>query len=56
MVDEASAGDNVGLTLHGVDQSNIIRGMVVAEIRSIKPYTIFQAKVNILLLVLCRRC
>jgi elongation factor Tu len=48
LLDQAQAGDNVGLLLRGVDKDEIERGMVLAETGSIKPHTKFKAEVYIL--------
>jgi len=47
-LDEAQAGDNVGLLLRGVDKKDLERGMVVAAPRSITPHTKFKAQVYVL--------
>jgi len=47
-LDEAMAGDNVGLLLRGVEKSQVERGMVVAVPGSITPHTEFQAEVYVL--------
>jgi elongation factor Tu len=48
LLDEALAGDNVGLLLRGVAKEEIERGMVLAKPGSIKPYTEFKAEVYVL--------
>ncbi|NLW17534.1 MAG: elongation factor Tu, partial [Firmicutes bacterium] len=48
MLDEAVAGDNVGLLLRGVDRDSIERGQVLAKPGSIKPHTKFKAEVYVL--------
>jgi elongation factor Tu len=48
ILDEAQAGDNVGLLLRGVDKKELERGMVVALPKSITPHTKFKAQVYIL--------
>ena len=47
-VDEAQAGDNVGLLLRGADKNDFKRGMVLAAPGSIKAYTDFNAKIYML--------
>ncbi|MFA6080942.1 MAG: elongation factor Tu [Patescibacteria group bacterium] len=47
-LDEARAGDNVGLLLRGVEKEDVIRGQVVAKPGSIKPHTEFDAEIYIL--------
>ena len=48
ILDEAQAGDNVGLLLRGVDKKELERGMVVAAPKSITPHTKFKAQVYVL--------
>ncbi len=47
-LDEAIAGDNVGLLLRGVEKDEVRRGMVVAAPGSITPHRKFKAQVYIL--------
>ncbi len=47
-MDEAQAGDNVGLLLRGVEKNDIERGMVIAAPKSITPHTKFKAQVYVL--------
>jgi elongation factor Tu len=47
-LDEALAGDNIGVLLRGVEKDEIERGMVLAKPGSIKPHTDFQAEVYVL--------
>lgn len=47
-MDDAQAGDNVGLLLRGVKKEDIRRGQVVAKPGSITPHTKFEAEVYIL--------
>lgn len=47
-LDEAVAGDNVGVLLRGIEKGDIERGMVLAKPGSITPHTQFGAKVYIL--------
>lgn len=48
LLDDARAGDNVGLLLRGVEKEQIERGMVVAAPGSVKPHKKFKARVYIL--------
>jgi elongation factor Tu len=48
LLDEAQAGDNVGLLLRGVDKERLERGMVVAAPKSVNPHTKFEGEVYIL--------
>lgn len=47
-LDEARAGDNVGLLLRGVEKDDVIRGQVIAKPGSITPHTEFEAEIYIL--------
>jgi elongation factor Tu len=47
-LDEALAGDNIGILLRGVEKDEIERGMVIAKPGSIKPHTDFSAEVYVL--------
>jgi len=47
-LDEAIAGDNIGILLRGVDKDEVERGQVVAAPGSIKPHTHFKAQVYVL--------
>ena len=48
LLDEARAGENVGVLLRGVDKNDIERGMVLAAPGSCTPHTKFQGTVYIL--------
>lgn len=48
LLDEARAGDNVGLLLRGLKKSDVERGQVIAKPGTIKPHTKFKAEVYIL--------
>ena len=48
LLDEAKAGDNVGLLLRGMEKEDLERGMVLAAPKSITPHTKFKGKVYIL--------
>ena len=47
-LDDARAGDNVGLLLRGIDKETLERGQVVAKPGSITPHTKFMAQVYVL--------
>ena len=48
LLDEAQAGDNVGLLLRGIDKEDLERGMVLAWPGSITPHKRFKAEVYVL--------
>jgi elongation factor Tu len=48
LLDEAQAGDNVGLLLRGVGKDDVERGQVVCHPGSITPHTEFDAQVYVL--------
>ncbi len=48
LLDEAFAGDNVGLLLRGVQRTDIERGQVIAKPKSINPHTDFEGQVYVL--------
>jgi elongation factor Tu len=48
ILDNAQAGDNVGILLRGVDRDEIERGMVICKPGSITPHTEFGAQVYVL--------
>jgi len=47
-LDEGRAGENVGVLLRGVDKNELVRGMVLAQPKSVTPHTEFEAEVYIL--------
>lgn len=47
-LDEAQAGDNIGVLLRGVQRNEVERGQVLAKPGSVKPHTKFQAQVYVL--------
>jgi elongation factor Tu len=47
-LDEALAGDNVGILVRGIQKADIERGMVMAAPGSIKPHTKFEGEVYVL--------
>ncbi len=48
MMDEAEAGDNIGVLLRGIDRDEVERGQVLAKPGSIRPHTKFKAEVYVL--------
>lgn len=48
LLDEAQAGDNVGLLLRGIKKSDVDRGQVIAKPGSITPHRKFKAEVYVL--------
>jgi len=48
LLDDAQAGDNVGMLLRGIDKNMIERGQVIAAPKSITPHSKFTAKVYVL--------
>ena len=48
ILDEAIAGDNIGVLLRGIGKDEVERGMVLAQPGSIKPYRKFRAEVYVL--------
>ena len=48
ILDEAQAGDNIGILLRGIEKDELERGMVVAAPGSITPHTKFKAEVYVL--------
>lgn len=48
MLDQAEAGDNIGVLLRGVERKEVERGQVLAKPGSIKPHTKFEAEVYVL--------
>ena len=47
-LDEARAGDNVGILLRGVNRDEVVRGQVLAKPGSVTPHTKFEAAVYVL--------
>jgi elongation factor Tu len=47
-LEEALAGDNVGILLRGIQKGDIERGMVISKPGTIKPHTKFDSQVYIL--------
>ncbi|MGH7740204.1 MAG: elongation factor Tu, partial [bacterium] len=48
LMDEAQAGDNIGVLLRGVEKKDIERGQVLAKAKSIKPHKKFKGEVYVL--------
>ena len=48
LLDQAQAGDNVGVLLRGVQRDEIQRGQVLAKPGTIKPHTRFEAEIYVL--------
>lgn len=48
LLDQAEAGDNVGILLRGIQRNEIERGQVLAAPKSIKPHTKFESEVYVL--------
>ena len=48
LLDQAEAGDNIGVLLRGVQRTDIERGQVLAKPGTIHPHTKFKAQVYVL--------
>ncbi len=48
LLDEGTAGDNVGLLLRGIEKKEVERGQVLAKPGSIHPHTKFEAQIYVL--------
>ena len=48
LLDQAEAGDNIGVLLRGVSRDEVVRGQVLAKPKSVNPHTEFQAEVYVL--------
>ena len=48
LLDEAQAGDNIGMLLRGIEKSQVEKGQVIAIPGSIKPYKKFRGQVYVL--------
>ncbi|MDN5359099.1 MAG: elongation factor Tu [Thermotogaceae bacterium] len=48
LLDEGSAGDNVGCLLRGIKKDEVERGQVLAKVGSITPHTHFKANIYVL--------
>ncbi|MEI6533681.1 MAG: elongation factor Tu [Candidatus Roizmanbacteria bacterium] len=47
-LDEARAGDNVGLLVRGIEKTDVERGQVLAQTNSVTPHTEFEAQIYVL--------
>lgn len=47
-LDEARAGDNVGILLRGIEKDDVIRGQILAKPGTITPHTEFEAEIYVL--------
>src|SRR6266508_2223425 len=47
-MDEANAGDNIGILLRGIEKDDLERGMVIAAPKSVTPHTSFEGEVYVL--------
>ena len=48
LLDYAEAGDNIGVSLRGIERKDIERGQVIAKPKTIHPHTKFEAQVYVL--------
>ena len=48
LLDDAEAGDNIGLLLRGMEKDDLERGMVLAAPKSITPHKKFKGEVYVL--------
>ena len=48
LLDQAEAGDNIGVLLRGIDRTDIERGQVIAKPGTINPHTKFKSEVYVL--------
>ena len=48
LLDQAEAGDNIGVLLRGVAREEIVRGQVLAKPKSVTPHSEFKAEVYVL--------
>ena len=48
LLDQAEAGDNVGVLLRGIEKKDVERGQVLAKPGTVKPHTKFKAEVYVL--------
>lgn len=47
-LDQGMAGDNVGILLRGIEKKDVVRGQVLAALKSITPHTKFEAQIYVL--------
>ena len=48
LLDQAQAGDNIGVLLRGIAREDIVRGQVLAKPKSVTPHSEFKAEVYVL--------
>ena len=48
LLDQAEAGDNIGVLLRGIERKDVERGQVLAKPGSVHPHTKFKAEVYVL--------
>ncbi len=48
LLDQAEAGDNVGLLLRGLNRTDVVRGQVLCKPKSVNPHSEFDAQVYVL--------
>jgi len=48
LLDQAEAGDNIGVLLRGITRENVQRGQVLAKPKTLTPHTEFEAQVYVL--------
>ena len=48
LLDEAQAGDNIGVLLRGIKREDVERGQVLAQPKSITPHTKFKGEIYVL--------
>ncbi len=48
LLDQAEAGDNIGVLLRGVSREEIVRGQVLSKPKSVSPHSEFKAEVYVL--------
>ena len=48
LLDQAEAGDNVGLLLRGLNRTDVVRGQVLCKPKSVTPHSEFDAQVYVL--------
>ena len=48
LLDQAEAGDNIGVLLRGIQRADVERGQVICKPGTVKPHTHFQAEVVVL--------
>ena len=48
LLDQAEAGDNIGVLLRGIAREEIVRGQVLAKSKSVTPHSEFKAEVYVL--------